>query len=195
MTQEELEQARLNPDFLGFLEKKEQNALDTRNIKELYEVLDSLLILDLDDERINKVYETILSVAFDGIGTKLDNHTKLFLENDDDFLYIRAFYEHAIEKWSCGNFQGAKELLFVLSQIVDDSLLLEAINVKLLACHENKDLDNFYETTVFHQQTARDEKYGYFILDFKFDTKNYLNSKTKELEAIDTELKHLLKAV
>ncbi|MFZ9659991.1 MAG: hypothetical protein ACO29X_05505 [Arcobacteraceae bacterium] len=191
MTQEELEQARLNPEFLGFLDKKEKDALESQNIKELYEVLDTLLVLDLDDARINKVYETILIVAFNGIGAKLDSHTKLSLDGDD-FLYIRAFYEHAIEKWSSNNFQGAKELLFVLSQIVDDELLHEAINVKLLACHDGKDLDNFYETTVFHQQTARDEKYGYFILDFKFDTQNYLSSKTKELEAIYTELKHLL---
>jgi hypothetical protein len=191
MTTEELEQARLNPEFLGFLEKKETEALESKNIKELYEVLDTLLILDLSDERINKVYETILLVAFDGIGSKLDSHTKLTLDVDD-FLFIRAFYEHAIEKWSSNNFQGAKELLFVLSQIVDDELLHEAINVKLIACSEGKDLDNFYETTVFHQQTARDEKYGYFILDFKFDTKNYLDSKTKALETIYDDLKHLL---
>ncbi|MBI3873431.1 MAG: hypothetical protein HY307_00120 [Arcobacter sp.] len=128
MTTEELKQARLNPEFLGFLEKKENDAISSKNIKELYEVLDTLLILDLDDERINKVYETILVVAFDGIGAKLDSHTKLTLDGDD-FLYIRAFYEHAIEKWSSDNFQGAKELLFVLSQIVDDELLNEAINV------------------------------------------------------------------
>lgn len=193
MTQEELEQARVNPEFLGFLEKKEQSAIESKNIKELYEVLDTLLILDLDDARINKVYETILTVAFNGIESKLDSHTKLSLDGDD-FLYIRAFYEHAIEKWSSSNFQGAKELLFVLSQIVNDELLHDAINVKLLACHDKKDLNNFYETIVYHQQTARDEKYGYFILDFKFDTQNYLSSKTKELEAIYAELKHLLTA-
>ena len=191
MTEEELMQARTNPEFLGFLEEKEKKAMESKNISELYEVLDSLLILDLDDERINKVYETILMVAFENVQTKLDNHTKFSLENDD-FFYIRAFYEHGIEKWSYGNFQGAKELLFVLSQIVEDELLSEAINVKLLACDKEIDLNSFYESTVMHQQTARDEKYGYFILDFKFDTKNYLQSKAKELEEIHSQLKHLL---
>ncbi|MDD2697168.1 MAG: hypothetical protein PHF17_00055 [Arcobacteraceae bacterium] len=191
MTEEELMMARTNPEFLGFLEEKEKNAMESKNISELYEVLDSLLILDLDDERINKVYETILMVAFENVQTKLDNHTKFSLENDD-FFYIRAFYEHGIEKWSYGNFQGAKELLFVLSQIVEDELLSEAINVKLLACDKEIDLNSFYESTVMHQQTARDEKYGYFILDFKFDTKNYLQSKAKELEEIHSQLKHLL---
>ncbi len=191
MTEQELMQARTNPEFLGFLEEKEKKAMESKNIAELYEVLDSLLILDLDEERINKVYETILMVAFDNVQTKLDNHTKFSLENDD-FFYIRAFYEHGIEKWSYGNFQGAKELLFVLSQIVDDGLLSDAINVKLLACDKEIDLNSFYESTVMHQQTARDEKYGYFILDFKFDTKNYLESKAKEIEEIHSKLKHLL---
>lgn len=191
MTEQELMQARTNPEFLGFLEEKEKKAIENKNIAELYEVLDSLLILDLDDERINKVYETILMVAFDNVQTKLDSHTKFSLDNDD-FFYIRAFYEHAIEKWSYGNFKGAKELLFVLSEIVEDELLTEAIYVKLLACTKEIDLNSFYDSTVMHQQMARDEKHGYFILDFKFDTKNYLASKTKELEEIHSELKHLL---
>ncbi len=191
MTEQELMQARTNPEFLGFLEEKEKKAIESKNIAELYEVLDSLLILDLDDERINKVYETILMVAFDNVQHKLDNHTKFSLENED-FFYIRAFYEHGIEKWSYGNFKGAKELLFVLSNIVEDELLSEAINVKLLACDKEIDLNSFYDSTVMHQQMARDEKYGYFILDFKFDTKNYLASKTKELDEIYSQLKHLL---
>lgn len=191
MTEQELMQARTNPEFLGFLEEKEKNAIENKNIAELYEVLDSLLILDLEEERINKVYETILVVAFDNVQTKLDSHTKFSFESDD-FYYIRAFYEHAIEKWSYGNFQGAKELLFVLSEIIEDELLTEAIYVKLLACEKEIDLDSFYDQTVMHQQMARDEKHGYFILDFKFDTKNYLASKTKELEEIHGKLKHLL---
>ncbi len=191
MTEAELMQARTNPEFLGFLEEKEKNAIENKNIAELYEVLDSLLILDLEEERINKVYETILIVAFDNVQTKLDSHTKFSFESDD-FYYIRAFYEHAIEKWSYGNFQGAKELLFVLSEIIEDELLTEAIYVKLLACEKEIDLDSFYDQTVMHQQMARDEKHGYFILDFKFDTKNYLASKTKDLEEIHSSLKHLL---
>ncbi len=191
MTETELMQARTNPEFLGFLEEKEKNAMESKDIAELYEVLDSLLILDLDDNRINKVYETILMIAFNTVQTKLDNHTKFSLQGDD-FFYIRAFYEHAIEKWSYKNFQGAKELLFVLSQIIDDELLTEAIYVKLLACDQEVDLDNFYSSTVMHQQTARDEKYAYFILDFKFDTKNYLASKAKELSELHEKLKHLL---
>jgi hypothetical protein len=191
MTEQELMQARTNPEFLGFLEEKEKKAIESKNISELYEVLDSLLILDLEDERVNKVYETILMVAFDNVQTKLDSHTKFSLDNDD-FFYIRAFYEHAIEKWSYGNFKGAKELLFVLSEIVEDELLSEAIYVKLLACDKEIDLNSFYDSTVMHQQMARDEKHGYFILDFKFDTKNYLASKTKELEEIHSQLKHLL---
>ena len=191
MTEQELMQARTNPEFLGFLEKQEKDALESKNLKDLYEVLDTLLILDLEEERVHTIYQTILIEAFGEIEKKLETHQKLTLEGDD-FFVVRAFYEHAIEKWSQEDFDGAKELLFVLSHIIDDPLLCDAILVKLLSCSQNIDLQDFYNDSVFHQQTARDEKYGYFIIDFKFDTKNFLASKEGELAALSSELSHLL---
>ncbi len=59
MTNEELNEARTNPDFLNYLEKTKDDAIKSKNISALYEVLDSFLILDLDQEKINIVYENI----------------------------------------------------------------------------------------------------------------------------------------
>ena len=167
MNQEELQEARLNPEFLSFLEEKETNALKSKSISELYEVLDSLLILDLDENRIHKVYQEILKISFDKIEDRLKDKNKLSLDNDDIY-FIRSFYEHAIEKWSCENYDGAKELFFILSQIVEDEKFVDAVNIHLLACANSKDMDTFYEKDVEHQNEVEEEKYGYFILDFKF---------------------------
>ena len=191
MTQDEIIQASTDPEFLGYLEIKEKDALESKKISELYEVLDSLLILDLQEERINKVYEAILMVAFDSIEKKLKDNSKLTLENDDIF-YIRAFYEHSIEKWSRDDYKGAKELFFILSQIVEDEILLNAINIKLLACNAKEDMEIFYDEKVQHEQEEREEKYAYFLLDFKFDTKKYILENQKTLENIYQELKPLL---
>ena len=191
MTQEEIIKASTDPEFLGYLAKREIDVLETKNIAGLYEVLDSLLILDLAEERINKVYGAILQTAFEGIEKRLKETKKLSLDGDDLF-YTRAFYEHSIEKWSNNDFKGAKELFFILSQIVSDDLLLDALNIKLLACEKSEDMDKFYDEVVEHQQTARDEKYGYFLLDFKIDKKEYLDKNTKKLEEIYQELKPLL---
>jgi hypothetical protein len=191
MTQDELNEARTNPEFLGYLTKREEEVLSEKKIAGLYEVLDSLLILDLQEDRINKVYETILMVAFDTIEERLKDDVKLTL-NGDDIYYIRAFYEHAIEKWSHNDFKGAKELFFILTQIVDDELLVNALYIKMIACNFSEDMDKFYDDKVEHQQIARDERYGYFLLDFKFDSKEYVELHQDVIDAIYEDLKHLL---
>lgn len=193
MTQEELLNARTNPDFLKYLSEKENNSLESKNIAELYEVLDSLLILDLDENRIHRVYATILEVAFNAIEERLKNSKKLDIHSDDIY-FIRAFYEHSIEKWSADDFKGAKELFFILSHIVEDKLLQNACIIKMLACNENEDIESFYNTKVSHQENAKDENYAYFLLDFKFDIEDYLTQNSVNIKEIDEELSYLLGA-
>lgn len=67
MDKAELHEARTNPEFLNYLEQTRLDAIKTENISALYEVLDSMLILDLDEEKINAIYETILKIAFEKI--------------------------------------------------------------------------------------------------------------------------------
>ncbi len=191
MKPEELHEARTNPDFLEYLEVKEKEVMESRDIAGLYELLDSLLVLDLDEERVHNVYQEILKVAFDNIETRLKDEKKLSLD-DDDIYFIRSFYEHAIEKWSMGNFKGAKELFFILTQICEDEFLVEALNIHLIACAKQSDMDQYYDENVAEEQTYTEEKYGYFILDFNFDKKEYLNSNLKLLQEQFEELKHLL---
>ena len=194
MTQEEMIEASTDPEFLKYLDVREKDVLESKSISGLYEVLDILLILDLQEDRINKVYETILTVAFDGIESRLKSGVKLKLEDNDseDKHYIRAFYEHSIEKWSRDDSKGAKELFFVLSQIIDDEKLHEAVNIKLLACHDGIDMEEFYDTKILHKESVEDEKYGYFLVDFTFDTKAYLDENTDKLQEIYEELKSLI---
>jgi len=191
MEPKELHEARTNPDFLECLEDLEKKALESKSLSALYQVLDSLLVLDLDEERVHTIYQEILKAAFDGIEDRLKEDAKLSLDNDDIF-YIRSFYEHAIEKWSMNNAHGAKELFFILTQICEDELLVEALNVHLIACSLDSDMDHFYEENVVHEQSHSEDKYGYFILDFKFDKKEYLNQHVDLLQKEFEELSHLL---
>ncbi|MDC0933378.1 hypothetical protein OAR97_05965 [Arcobacteraceae bacterium] len=191
MEPKELHEARTNPEFLECLEDLESKALESKSLSGLYQVLDSLLVLDLDEERIHTIYQEILKAAFDGIENRLKEDKKLSLDNDDIF-YIRSFYEHAIEKWSMNNAKGAKELFFILTQICEDELLVEALNVHLIACSQDSDMDHFYEENVLEEQSHSEDKYGYFILDFKFDKKEYLTQHVDLLQKEFEELSHLL---
>ena len=191
MNQEELNQARANPEFLSYLDEKEIEVMASKSISGLYEVLDTLLVLDLDEQRIHKVYEEILKISFDQIEDRLKDKNKLSLDNDDIY-FIRSFYEHAIEKWSIENYDGAKELFFILTQIVEDEKLVDSIAIHLINCTKNIDMDTFYDKDVVHMEKIEEEKYGYFILDYKFDIKEYLEDNAKLLEEQYTNLKHLL---
>ena len=191
MEPNELHEARTNPDFLEYLNVREKEVMESKSLSGLYEVLDTLLVLDLDEERVHNIYQEILKVSFDGIEGRLKEDKKLSLDNDDIF-YIRSFYEHAIEKWSMNNPNGAKELFFILTQICEDELLVEALNVHLIACSKQSDMDAFYEENVLEEQSHSDDKYGYFILDFTFDKKEYLNQHIDLLQEEFEALNHLL---
>ncbi len=192
MNMQELDEARKNPDFLVFLQEKENNALKEQSIKDLYEVLDTLLVLNLEEEnRINKVYEEILKIAFNNIEKRIQTNKPLSLDGDD-FYYIRSFYEHAIEKWSLENYDGAKELFFILTQIIDDQKLIDAFNLHLVNCAKNIDMDKFFDTLVLENKDDMDEKYGYFITTFKVNPQEYLGANIDILKDEFKKMEHLL---
>ncbi|RXJ98561.1 hypothetical protein CRU98_09315 [Arcobacter sp. CECT 8986] len=190
MDKEELNEARTNPDFLKYLEETRVDAINQKNIAALYEVLDSMLILDLDEEKINEVYENILKTSFSNVDDIINSGKKLKLQ-EQELFYTRAFYEHAIEKWSYGDIDGAKQLIFILIHIIEDSKLEEALKIHLIYLNKNSDLDSFYENSVEISDNS-DEKYGYFIVNFNFEITQYLKENAHILEQENENLKYLL---
>ena len=191
MDKEALFQARTNPDFLKYLEEARVNSMNAQDIGLMYETLDSMLVLDLDEENINKLYEQILKTSFANVEKIVSNHEKLSLEGDN-LLYIRALYEHAIEKWSYDNFDGEKDLIFVLENIIQDEELEKALNVLIIFLSSKIQLDDFYDTKVDLEAVVDDEKYGYFIMKFNFETQDFLDENRDILEQEYKKLKHLL---
>lgn len=193
MNKDELQEARTNPDFLKFLEDNRLKAIEEDNLALMYETLDSMLILDLEDDKINNLYQNILKTAFDKIEKIVNENKKLDLK-DESLLLVRALYEHGIEKWSYDNFDGAKEIMFVLSNIVDDELLEKSLNVLIIVLSEKVTLDDFYEEKVNNDVNDIKEEHGYFIVNFKFDIDEYISSNEAILKKEYENLKHLLEA-
>ncbi|MDY0052948.1 MAG: hypothetical protein RBR65_10440 [Aliarcobacter sp.] len=191
MDKEQLFEARTNPDFLKYLEEARVNSMKAEDIGLMYETLDSMLVLDLEEEKVNKLYEQILKTSFSNVEKILSKHAKLNLEGDN-LLYVRALYEHAIEKWSYDNFDGAKDLIFVLANIVDDVALVKSLNILIVFLSSNIALDDFYDTKVDLEADVEDEKYGYFITIFRFDNDEFLSESKDILESEYKNLKHLL---
>lgn len=191
MDKEQLFEARTNPDFLKYLEEARINSMKAEEIGLMYETLDSMLVLDLDEDKVNKLYEQILKTSFANVEKIINKHEKLSLEGDN-LLYVRALYEHAIEKWSYDNFDGAKDLIFVLSNIIEDETLEKALNILIVFLSSKIQLDDFYDTRVDLEADVDDEKYGYFITKFRFDNQEFLNENKNILEEEYKNLKHLL---
>ncbi len=192
MNKDELNKARTNPDFLNFLEENKIKSIKEKDINLMYETLDSMLVLDLDEDKINSLYEEILKTAFAKVEKIVSKKQKLDLNDIEHLNYVRAFYEHAIEKWSYDNFSGAEEIIFVLLNIVDDVKLCESLKVLLIVLVKEKQLDVFYEEEVDFLKNSEDEKYGYFMVDFKFDKEEFLNQHIEILEEEYKKLNHLL---
>ena len=191
MDKEALFQARTNPDFLKYIEETRINSMKAGDIGLMYETLDSMLVLDLDENDLNELYQEILKTAFSNVEKILNKNEKLTLEGDN-LLYVRALYEHAIEKWSHDNFDGAKELIFVIANILEDEVLEKALNILIVFLSSKIQLDDFYDTRVDLEAEVSDEKYGYFIMNFRFDNQEFLNENKDILATEYKKLKHLL---
>ena len=191
MTPQELSEARTNPDFLKYLEEARVNSIKSKNIELMYETLDSMLVLDLDEEKINSLYEEILKLSFLSVEKLLNKNEKLDL-SEPNIFYIRALYEHAIEKWTNENFTGAKELLFVIANIIDDNILKDALNCMIIFLNKELNFDEFYDGFVDLESNNSDEKYGYFLINFNFKTVDFLKDNQNILEQEYKNLQHLI---
>ena len=191
MTSQELHEARTNPDFLKYLEEATKNSIKSQNIELMYETLDSMLVLDLDETKINSLYEEILKLSFLSVEKLLNKNEKLNFDNPNIF-YIRALYEHAIEKWTNENIVGAKELLFVIANIIDDKILKNAIDCMIIFLNQDLNFDEFYDDFVDFEKENDDEKYGYFLINFNFNIDEFLNKKQNILEEEYKNLQHLI---
>lgn len=191
MTPQELSEARTNPDFLKYLEEARVNSIKSKNIELMYETLDSMLVLDLDEEKINFLYEEILKLSFSSVEKLLDKNEKLDL-NEPNIFYIRALYEHAIEKWTNENLNGAKELFFVIANIVSDDILKDSLNCMIVFLNKELNFDEFYDSFVDLEANNSDEKYGYFLTDFNFIKEDFLKENRTILEQEYKNLQHLI---
>ena len=191
MNKNDLNEARTNPDFLIYLEAAMQNSIKNQNIEMMYEILDTMLVLDLEEEKTNKIYEEILKVATLNLEEKLEKNKLLKLENID-FLTIRAFYELAIEKWSNSDFELAKALFFTLANSINDDFLKKNMEVLIVNLSKELDFEDFYEEFVDKDELESKEEYGYFITTFNFDVDDFLKNHQEFLQKEYENLKHLI---
>ena len=153
-----------------------KDRLQEENIQKLYELLDTALQEDWEEEAIDELYQKILELSFDRLANKLTRGEKFDLRDPMDLYSARGVYEHALERWESGDFKGAKELFLVLSFLMPKRFK-EPMLLGAGMCAKETPLERFLEE--FVDQERIDE--GSFFLE-------YLTPKAKEFLAKNQEL-------
>ncbi len=151
----DLEKLKQDKEFLRNLQEEKQKALKTKDIVKMYDVLDTMLALELDDEDIDRLYEAILQVAFDRLGDMLMEGKRFDFGKAEDEYTARAIYEHAIERWDRKDFKGAKELFGVLSFLVPQKWQ-EAMALAMVATAKRMELDKFLQEFVDKEKVGQE---------------------------------------
>ncbi len=176
----DIEKLKKDKELLEELKTKKEQALKSGDIEELYDLLDTFLLLDRDEE-VDELYQKILEVAFDRLSMMLTTGQKFDFGDPKQRFIARAIYEHALERWDRKDFKGANELFLVLSYIVPDSLQ-EAMLLPLGLTAKRIELDEFIERYV--NKEALDEE-SFFFDKLTDNAKEFLQ---KEQRLIEEEL-------
>lgn len=193
MKQEDFSDLKNNPEFMMQLKNREEEAVKAKNVQGMYEVLDTSVMLDLSGERLDRIYTEILQTVFDRLADKLTKEEFFDINNPEDLYTLRGIYEHGIERWSEGDFKGAKEIFLILHYIANDETLSQAMMPHIAAAASQTKLDDFIDELVDTKNPNDHEIYSFFLTNFKPSVEGFMKEKAGALEEALGELESLKK--
>lgn len=178
---------KMDKEFLENLEQTKHEAIKKGDIVKLYEVLDTYLALDKDEE-IDEVYQNILRIAFDRLADMLTNGQVFNLSNQEDLNTARAIYEHTLERWDRKDFKGANELFLILSYIIQDEKLQKGMFLGLGATAKKISLDDFINDFIDKEKLDENslffDKYTKKADEFLENERTLINKELKKIEKL-----------
>ncbi len=175
-----IDNLRNNTEFINQLNEAERTALIEQDIEKLYDVLDALLLLGDNNDRIDKVYNSILETALSHFHDKLEQNENFDLSSNRDHLILRAIYEFAIEQYRIGALIEAEELFVMLSIITDHPVFKGAMQIHLISILKKINFDKFIEEFV-DMNKMNSENESFFILYFKEKANSFLHANSSLL--------------
>lgn len=189
----DIEALKTNREFLANLELLEDEMKSTQSIKKGYQLLDSLLLIDGDEEKISDIFNYVLNEAFDRISQHLVAHTTLSMRNEEDIATARAIYDHAVSLYDERSFKSAKELFLVLYHLIDYYRLQEAMMIYAVHAMKEVAFDEFSAQILDMQKYDINIELAYFFMNFKIEPKDFLSENKKYVEEAKKELQVLQK--
>ena len=187
----DIEALKKNKEFLANLLLLEEEMKEDKSIQKAYQLLDALLLVSEDEDKINEVFTFILGEAFDRLAEYLSQQRGFDLEKEEELFTARAIYEHAIERYSENDKKGAKELFQVLHYMVDEERLKDAMMVHAVSVMKGNDFDTFISEIADTNKYDVTDRLAYFLLNFKIDTERYLRENKALVSKAEDELRVL----
>ncbi len=192
---EQIENLKNDEQFQQNLQTLAKEAKEENSVAKMYQVLDATLLVQDEsqqDEAIDEIYTLILQTSFDDLAKHLAEEKKFDHEDEEHLAKLRAIYEHGIEKYSSGDFTGAKEIFLVLYHVFDAEHMKLPLLVHVTAASKEVDFEDFFQDFADARKIAEDTSaYAYFIKDFKIDAESFLEENSEALKAALVELEGL----
>ena len=161
------------------LKKEILQAVQNGDIAKLY-MLEQKANDTFDEKTLLDYYRNILDLALEKLTGTLESHTKLKMEDVQDFATVRALYEYAMEHYHAGKNEDAAALFEILGGITDDEKFSHAMRIHTAAAREGVDLDTFLEE--YADMDAVERSGNFYIADFTDAVHSLLANAKKDGE-------------
>jgi len=162
----DIEALKKNEEFLANLVLLEEEMKEEKSIQKAYQLLDALLLVSDDEDKINEVFTFILGEAFDRLAEYLSQQKGFDLTKEE-------------------------ELFQVLHYMVDEERLKDAMMVHAVSVMKGKDFDTFISDIADTSKYDVTDRLAYFLLNFKIDSERYLRENKALVNKAQDELKVL----
>lgn len=187
----DIEELKTNKEFLANLELLKDEMFEQKSLIKGYQLLDSLILIEAEEDRINEVFTFIVNEAFDKLATYLTTKKFFDMNIQEDISTIRAIYEHAIQTYSDNSTKSAKELFLVLNYVIDYPKLQDAMMVHAISVMNGTKFDDFMSNIADNSKYDESDPLAYFLTNFQVDINEFYKNNDKYIQKANNELKVL----
>ena len=169
----------MNTNATETLKKDILKAVQDGDIAKLY-ILEQKANDTFDEKTLMDYYRNILDLALEKLTDTLESHTKLNMNDVQDFATARALYEYAMEHYHAGKNEDAAALFEILGGITNDENFSKAMQIHAAAARKGIDLDTFLEE--YADMDKVETSGNFYIGDFTDEAHSLLDEQEKESE-------------
>ena len=168
MSNEEIDIEALKNDkeFQENLKKLEEEVATTNSLAKVYQLLDTKLALQANEDEINELFQRVVNDAFEIVSSKIAEGGELDLSNPDEYSAARAIYEHGIERYSSNDKKAAQELFLALNYLINNEELKDALMLHAAAVGKGYSFDDFMSKLTKVDDIDYNDPMSVFITDF-----------------------------